>query len=101
MKTTPHPEIDWALLLKKVHAVALNLFRKQGLLAGDNSVLKGLGLSPKDFAQAAMMEFFKQRDRYTATTEGQCFAIIVTILKRDFLDAVTKKHAYTKTDEVH
>jgi len=100
MKSTPHPDIDWNSLHRKVLAVALNLFRKQGLDARDNSVLKGLGASPSDLAQDSMKEFFAHRNRYDADTEDKCFAIIVTILRHDFLDLVTKKHAYTTTDDV-
>ncbi|MGI8544128.1 MAG: hypothetical protein ACR2MD_11730 [Aridibacter sp.] len=102
MKSSPHPDIDWTSLLKKVLVVAVNLFRKQGLFAGEDSdsVLKGLGISPEDLAHTALKEFFKYRERYDAPTEGQCFAVIVTIMKNDFLDLVTKKHAYIKTNDI-
>lgn len=102
MKSSPHPDIDWTALLKKVLVVAINLFRKQGLYADKDSesVLKGLGLSPEDLAHTALKEFFMHRERYNAPTEEECFAVIVTIMKNDFLDLVTKKHAYIKTDNL-
>lgn len=63
MKSSPHPDIDWTSLLKKVLVVAINLFRNQGLYANEDSdsVLKGLGISPEDLAHTALKEFFKHR----------------------------------------
>jgi DNA-directed RNA polymerase specialized sigma24 family protein len=99
MKMSPHPDINWDSLARRVLGIALSLFRKQGLFY-PHSVLKGLGFSAGDLAQEAMREFLTHRDRYEAKTEDQCLAIIAQIMKNDFLDAVTRKHAYIKTDNI-
>ena len=88
--------------LRKLTAVAFNLFRKQQLFGGTKSepVLKGLGKSPQDFAADALTEFLATRDRYPkAKSEDEIFAIAVTILKRDFLDAVSRNHAYLRAKD--
>lgn len=92
-------DIDWNALLKKLTAVALNIFRKEGLFAADDSVMKGLGKSPSDFVHDAIMEFYANREKYTASSEGELFAVVVTILQNDFKDAY-RRHAYQKSKDL-
>lgn len=101
MADTAHTRTDWLALIGKLTAVAINLFRKEGLSSDrdSESVMKGLGKSPMDFAKAALIELFARKDRYPTTTDDELFAVAVTILKRDFLDAV-KNHAYKTTRNV-
>lgn len=87
--------------LRKLTAVALNLFRTQGWIGGADAefVMKGLGKSPIDFAADAMTEFYAQADRYTIQSEDDAFALMVTILQHRFIDAC-RKHAHSKTADV-
>lgn len=95
MGSSAGTDVDWNSLLKKLTAVALNLFRKEGLFAADASVMKGLGKSPSDFVHDAITEFYAHREKYSAATEGEAFAVMVTILQNDFIDAY-RRHAYKK-----
>ena len=90
----------WLSVLRKLTAVALNLFKKEGLFGGEDfdPVLNGLGRSPQDFAADALTEFYSKRSTYPkARSEDQIFAVAFEIMRHDFLDAVTKNHAYTTT----
>ena len=89
---------DWLSLLRKLSAVAINLFRKERLFAAEESVMKGLGKSPSDFAHEAIMEFYANREKYAVPTDGDVFAVVVTILQNNFKDAY-RRHSYkTSTD---
>lgn len=94
MKDKPYPDIDWKSLLRRVRARAINLFRAEGLIYGDEASLEGLGKSPEDLAHDALIELFGRIDKYDADTEGKCFALANRILERRFLDAVSKNRAY-------
>lgn len=90
----------WLNVLRRLTAVALNLFGKERLFSGPDwdPVLKGLGKSPSDLAADALTEFYANRAAYPrAKTEGQIFAVAFRIMTRDFVDAVSKNHAYTTT----
>lgn len=102
MADSPQFQQAWLNNLRKLTVVALNLFRKEQLFGGPETdvVLKGLGKSPSDFASDALTEFYANKDSYPkAKSEEQMFAVTVTIMKRDFVDAVSKNHAYTTTKE--
>lgn len=90
----------WLNVLRKLTAVALNLFGKERLFGGPDwdPVLKGLGKSPSDLAADALAEFYANRAAYPkAKTEDQIFAVAFRIMTNDFVDAVSKNHAYTTT----
>lgn len=91
----------WLNVLRKLTAVALNLFGKERLFGGPewDPVLKGLGKSPSDLAADALTQFYANRAAYPkAKTEDQIFAVAFRIMSRDFIDAVSKNHAYTTTN---
>lgn len=100
MKDKPLPSIDWDSILLRSLAVAFNLFRKQGLIAGPDAVLKGVGKSPGDLVNDAVATLYANFSKYDADTEGKCFALIIKIMKNDFLDIVTKNSAYRTSDDV-
>lgn len=100
MKDKPLPSIDWDSVLLRSLGVAYNLFRKQGLLAGPDAVLKGVGKSPGDLVNDAVTTLYANLPKYDADTEDKCFALIIRIMKNDFLDIVTKNSAYTTSDDV-
>lgn len=85
----------WLANHAKLTAVAINLFRKQGLFGGIDAepVLKGIGKSPMDFASDAMTKFYENRDKYRVRSDDEAFAVMVTILQRGFIDAC-KNHAH-------
>ncbi|MBK9215826.1 MAG: hypothetical protein IPM59_09545 [Chloracidobacterium sp.] len=90
----------WLNVLRKLTAVALNRFGQERLFGGKDwdPVLKGLGKSPADLAADALTEFYANRATYPkAKTEDQIFAVAFRIMSRDFVDAVSKNHAYTTT----
>lgn len=95
MKTSALPEINWNSLQRRLLAVAIVLFRKEECF-GEESVLDGLGLSPPDLVCQAQLEFFRKQNEYRLKTEEDCFRLIVTIMKNDFIDAV-KNHSHQKT----
>lgn len=87
--------------LGKLTTVAINLFKQRQLFdsADGEPVMKGIGKSPMDFAADAMTEFIATRDRYRAKTDGEEYAVMVTILKNDFIDAC-RKHAFSKSKDL-
>jgi hypothetical protein len=90
----------WISNLAKLTAVAINLFRRKQLFDGLDSepVMKGLGKSPMDFAADAMTEFYENRSKYHVRSDDEGFAVMVTILEHDFLDAC-RSHAFERTDD--
>lgn len=97
MNSSKLPKIDWDSLLKQLTLVAIRRFKKEGLIGGKDAVLKGLGDSPEDFVKQAVIDFFGSFHKYKVETEGECFALIVTIMKRNMDDKISKAHAYKKT----
>jgi DNA-directed RNA polymerase specialized sigma24 family protein len=95
MADSPQSQPGWLANHAKLTAVAFNLFRQERLLGGAEvePVMKGLGRSPLDFASDAMTEFYENRQKYRVRSDDEAFAVMVTILKRDFIDAC-KSHAY-------
>jgi hypothetical protein len=98
MADSPELKPGWLRNHAKLTAVAFNLFRKERLLGGAETepVMKGLGKSPMDFASDAMTEFYENRAKYRVRSDDEAFAVMVTILKRDFIDAC-KSHPYKTT----
>src|ERR1051325_4846881 len=88
----------WLANHAKLTAVAINLFRKQGLFGGFDvePVMKGIGKSPMDFASDAMIKFYENRAKYSVRSDDEAFAVMVTILQNAFLDAC-KNHAHKTT----
>lgn len=99
MKSSPHPDIDWDSVVRKLTAVAINKFRGHGLYHSDGSVLAGLGTSPSDLAYDALLEFFGTKTSNPPQSEDECFALCVTILGHRFIDAM-RRHAHKLTDPI-
>jgi len=93
-KATTPP--DWESLLKRLTAVALSLFGDRKC-RDDEAVLPGTGLSAKDLVYGAVVEFLKKQANYRIKSDEDRFGLIVTILKRDFLDLVKRGREHSRT----
>jgi DNA-directed RNA polymerase specialized sigma24 family protein len=101
MADSSEKQRSWVANLKKLTVVAINLFKQRQFFdsARGEPVMKGLGKSPMDFASDAATEFYTNPLKYRFKNDGQAFAVMVTILKNDFIDAC-RKHSFSKSTEV-
>jgi DNA-directed RNA polymerase specialized sigma24 family protein len=92
---------SWVANLKKLTVVAINLFKQRQLFdsARNEPVMKGLGKSPMDFASDAATEFYANPHKYRIKTDGEAFAMMVTILKNNFIDAC-RNHAFVRATDM-
>jgi DNA-directed RNA polymerase specialized sigma24 family protein len=75
-------------LLTRLTAIALNWFKQRGCYY-DDSVLPGTATSAQDLAQKAMLEVVKDESIWPpGASEDDLLKILITIMKRDFLDLV-------------
>lgn len=95
------PSIDWKSFTDKLTAIAIKWFRLKGYFDGEDfeSVLKGVASSPRDLAQNAAMEIFRQLEKYKPKSEDDCFRLAYRIMQNDFIDLLRKPH-YRKTDAI-
>ena len=93
MKSTCSPH--WESLIKRLTAVAFGWFYDRRC-SDDESVLPGTGVSARDLAYNAILEFLKNEGQYNPTSDEDRFRLIYTIMKRDFIDLVRKDGLMTE-----
>lgn len=96
MKYSQSPEVNWESLLKRLTAVAFGWFGDRGC-GNDESVLPGTGMSAKELAYSATLEFLKKESEYRPKSDDERFRLILTIMKRDFIDLVKKGREFQRT----
>ena len=94
MKSTCSPH--WESLIKRLTAVAFGWFYDRRC-SDDESVLPGTGVSARDLAFNAILEFLKNEGQYNLKSDEDRFRVIYTIMKRDFIDLVRKGRAHDRT----
>lgn len=94
MKSTRSP--DWESLIKRLTAVAFGWFYDRRC-SDDESVLPGTGVSARDLAYNAILEFLKDEGKYNPKSDEDRFRLIYTIMWRDFIDLVRKGRAHDRT----
>lgn len=101
MKYSQSPEVNWESLLKRLTAVAFGWFGNRGC-SDDESVLPGTGMSAKELVYSATLEFIKKEGEYRPKSDEDRFRLILTIMKRDFIDIVRRlgKHKTITLDAV-
>jgi len=72
MKPLQSPEVNWQSLLKRLTAVAITWLSGQPGW-NDDSVLPGTGMSAKDLAYAAVLEFLKNEEKYHPRSDQERF----------------------------
>jgi hypothetical protein len=87
---------DWESLLKRLTVVALGWFGDRNC-RGEDAVLPGTGSTAKDLAYSAALEFLKNAGKYRVKSDDDRYRLIVTIMKRDFLDMVKPRREHSRT----
>jgi len=89
MKVMRTPDINWQSLLKRLIAVAFGWFNSRGC-HDDEAMLPGTGMSAKELAFKARLEFIKNESRYHTKSDEDRFRLMVTIMRNDFFDLVKR-----------
>ena len=89
MKVTKTGDVNWKSLLTRLTAVAFGWFNNRGC-RDDEAVLPGTGMSAKDLAFKARLEFIKNESKYQTKSDEDRFRIMVTIMRNDFFDLVKR-----------
>jgi hypothetical protein len=87
---------DWESLLKRLTAVALRWFGDRNC-RGEDAVLPGTGCTAKDLAYSAALEFLRNEGKYRVKSDDDRYRLIVTIMRRDFLDMVKPRREHSRT----
>lgn len=90
--------INWERLLKRLTACAASWFLKEGCRHADD-ILPATGMSAEDLARSAVLEFIRGGIKWDQSTDEEgLYRVVLTAMKRDFLDLVKKGRAYKRTD---
>jgi DNA-directed RNA polymerase specialized sigma24 family protein len=92
--------LDFEDLLVKLTAIALKWLKQRGCFYSD-SILPGTATSAEDLAQNAIMAVLKDESLWRPqASEDELFKLLITIMKRDFLDLI-KSSAYKTHAGLH
>src|SRR6267154_192998 len=87
---------DLESLISRLTGVALGWFGQRNC-RGEDAVLPGTGISAPDLAYNAVLEFLKNEHKYRVKSDKDRFRLMVTIMKRDFIDLVRPGCEHSRT----
>lgn len=98
MNDSRFANVDFDSLLSRLYAVAQGLFARQGL-RGDASILPATGTSTEDLAIEVVTALIlgEKVEWRSKRPDEDPFPLLVTVLKRDFLDLVREGRAHKRT----
>ena len=93
--------VDFDRLLSRLFAAAQGLFARQGL-KGDASILSGTGKSAEDLVLDTVQEFIRGEkvEWRPKCPDEDPYPLLLTVMRRDFLDLVKKGRAHKRTKVV-